>query len=515
MSSNRNQGIRLPPISFLSNQYLQNLQQHQQQQLPLQLLTSPQISTTKLTPASNIGIQMYLNNPSSQSPNIASLSPPQSNEDNVNKNLETLASPPQILSSVSQNRPPPSQQQSPVYSHFTLPHINQPQQQQHSPPQQQQQAQSPPQQQSAPTPTASTYPHSIIQQQSYSPPQSSVENRLDQESIESKRTQKSEQQQKVQQPQQAAEQEPPVQEQPKQGQQQASHFHHHHHSPHHHHHHHHHYHHRLDNSSESTPLANTTNGSTKRKNDETEPLKPHRQLFKRRPTPKLNLEPINQIIKELFPQRHFLGTLIYNPTTTWETLQTAELYGLKPELQNRFNEIKQEFIVRKKYQPFGGIRYIPTLPPLPSEYINTIIEVKIPFRHIILFKQDIANELITRELWGGASGIYTDDSDILQVLMHLGLFNNTIDLSIWNKKWTTKDLIKPLQSQLDNNDDGTNFGIDKDVYGDLSVEILLLPNLPKYYGFYQNGINSRSWLISYHSGLSFAVYNVKWETRKT
>ena len=100
---------------------------------------------------------MYLNNPSSQSPNIASLSPPQSNEDNVNKNLETLASPPQILSSVSQNRPPPSQQQSPVYSQFTLPHINQPQQQQHSPPQQQQQAQSPPQQQSAPTPTASTF----------------------------------------------------------------------------------------------------------------------------------------------------------------------------------------------------------------------------------------------------------------------------------------------------------------------------------------------------------------------
>lgn len=99
--------------------------------------------------------------------------------------------------------------------------------------------------------------------------------------------------------------------------------------------------------------------------------------------------------------------------------------------------------------------------------------------------------------------------------MHLGLFNNTIDLSIWNKKWTTKDLIKPLQSQLDNNDDGTNLGIDKDVYGDLSVEILLLPNLPKYYGFYQNGINSRSWLTSYHSGLSFAVYNVKWETRKT
>lgn len=244
-------------------------------------------------------------------------------------------------------------------------------------------------------------------------------------------------------------------------------------------------------------------------------MKPHRQLFKKRPIPKLNLEPINQIIKELFPQRHFLGTLIYNPTTTWETLQTAELYGLKPELQNRFNEIKQEFIVRKKYQPFGGIRYIPTLPPLPSEYINNIIEIKIPFRHIILFKQDIANELITRELWGGASGIYTDDSDILQVLMHLGLFNNTIDLSIWNKKWTTKDLIKPLQSQLDNNDDGTNLGIDKDVYGDLSVEILLLPNLPKYYGFYQNGINSRSWLTSYHSGLSFAVYNVKWETRKT
>ena len=31
----------------------------------------------------------------------------------------------------------------------------------------------------------------------------------------------------------------------------------------------------------------------------------------------------------------------------------------------------------EKYQPFGGIRYIPTLPPLPSEYINNIIEIKI------------------------------------------------------------------------------------------------------------------------------------------
>ena len=87
MSSNRNQGYDCPYI-ILIQPISAEFQQHQQQQLPLQLLTSPQISTTKLTPASNIGIQMYLNNPSSQLPNTASLSPPQSNEDNVNKNLK-------------------------------------------------------------------------------------------------------------------------------------------------------------------------------------------------------------------------------------------------------------------------------------------------------------------------------------------------------------------------------------------------------------------------------------------
>lgn len=213
---------------------------------------------------------------------------------------------------------------------------------------------------------------------------------------------------------------------------------------------------------------------------------------------------------ELFNDRHFLGTLIYNPTTTWDNLQTSQLYGIKQELQEHFNEIKQSYILRKFNSIHSQVRYIPTIPPLPSDYINCIIEIKIPFRHIIEFKQDVGNDLITRELWGGASGVYTDDSDLLQVLMHLGLFNNSIDLSIWNENWTARDLIKPLNVM----EDKESMGIDKGIYGDLSVEILLLPNLPKYYGFFQNGINSRSWLDqNHHSGLSYAVYNVKWETK--
>ncbi|CAD1808838.1 Histone deacetylation protein Rxt3 family protein [Candida parapsilosis] len=347
------------------------------------------------------------------------------------------------------------------------------------------------------------------------------------------------------------------------------HHHHHHHThPHHHHHHHldpHHHHHIIDNSNHHLHHhANELENNSRNPNpvsNEMSQQQQQQQLVKslsdtsdnkdgssntalsaissKRSKPKLNIEPIELIIKELFPHRRFLGTIIYNPTTTWETLQTRTLYGLKPSLISRFDEIKKAYKQQMKINRLPT-RYIPVVPPLPQEYINSVIDVKIPFRYIVEFKQDFYNEIVSRELWGGASGVYTDDSDILQVLLHMGFFNDSIDLSTWNKKWEKRDILRPINllnqsvkdsnSPENNNENGnktdshrqltatTPQPIDQDIYGDLSVQILLLPSLPSYYGFFANGINSRSWNLtqstnSQHTGLSFAVYNVKWEER--
>lgn len=216
----------------------------------------------------------------------------------------------------------------------------------------------------------------------------------------------------------------------------------------------------------------------------------------------LDTAPINEVIAEYFPVRHNLGTIVYNPTTTWTTLQTSQLYGLKSDLYDRFEEIKEQYAARLQDNPDIETRYIPSIPPLTQEYINSIIEVKIPYRHVSEHLVNMDNVVRRRELWGGASGVYTDDSDILSVLTHLGLFENKADLKTWNPQWETKDLIRPLG------------GDDEDeVYGDLSVEVLLLPPLPQYHGYYAHGINSRTWAeLNHHSGLSIAIHNIKWES---
>ncbi|CAI5756615.1 unnamed protein product [Candida verbasci] len=246
------------------------------------------------------------------------------------------------------------------------------------------------------------------------------------------------------------------------------------------------------------------------------PVRPHHhhhivKKFIKKPPPKLNLDPIFELIEEFHPKRQFLGTIIYNPTTTWETLQISQLYGVNSKFQHDLNHIKQQYIKRKQSSNFLESNYIPMIPPLTPEYINCIIEVKIPFRYIIDFKNDVRNQILKRELWGGASAMYTDDSNILEILLHMGFFDNKLNLNNFNKGWKVEDIIKPTVSK-EIDEDSLEYG----VFGDLSVEILLLPTLPKYYGYFANGINSRNWIHeSVHNGLSIAIYNVKWETRNS
>lgn len=221
--------------------------------------------------------------------------------------------------------------------------------------------------------------------------------------------------------------------------------------------------------------------------------------------PQMDKSGLETLCSEVFPQRHHLGTIIYNPTTTWESLQVEQLHGLQEHDKQRLLQIKADYADRAA-ERFSDEReaYIPVIPPLTTAYINSFLEVKIPYKFIKKFINGMSAFQNRRELWGGVGGLYSDDSDLLSVLSHLGLFEDKLDLTDFNPDWKPSDVVRPLKAQVD--EDGV-------VLLDLSVTLLMMPTLEKYHGFYRNGINSRSWLSdSIHDGLSYGVYAVKWET---
>lgn len=228
---------------------------------------------------------------------------------------------------------------------------------------------------------------------------------------------------------------------------------------------------------------------------------------KKKGKPTLDKKPIEQLIKEFYPERRHLGSIVYNPTTTWQTLQFEHLHGLQENDKQRLRDIRDGYEGRKAESFSVEVQdYIPVVPPLTDACINSLLEVKIPYRFIKSFVEDFTAGIVQqkRQLWGGAGGIYTDDSDLLNVLCHLGLFDDALDLTDCNPDWSPEDVVRPLQILKDSED------ID---LLDLSVTILMYPGLKAYYGYYKNGINSRSWTNGLkHDGLSYGVFQVKWET---
>lgn len=294
--------------------------------------------------------------------------------------------------------------------------------------------------------------------------------------------------------------------QPSTSDQGLHHHHHHHHGSskhkHHHHHHHHHHHKAPPNSNNQSDTTHEGEGAV---------VQPETRIegpAKKQKTAAIDTkEALKALVGSLTNKRAHLGTVIYNPTTTWESLQIEQLHGLDAHDRQRLLDIREGFVTRVK-EAFSAesVAYIPVLPPLTDLYTNNFVDVKIPYRFVKSFILQFTAGRIQkkRELWGGLGGIYTDDSDILSVLCHLGLFDDKLDLTDTNSSWTKADLVRPMSVQQD--EDNVDLL-------DLSVTLLLLPTLKKYQGFFKNGINSRTWdNVSPHDGLSFAVYNVKWET---
>lgn len=72
---------------------------------------------------------------------------------------------------------------------------------------------------------------------------------------------------------------------------------------------------------------------------------------------------ILEIIRLVFPNRRHLGSLVYNPTTTWLTLQTSQLTGLKDEHFERFEELRESFRIKLQDEYYSNsVKYIPTIP---------------------------------------------------------------------------------------------------------------------------------------------------------
>ncbi|KAK9455756.1 hypothetical protein V1511DRAFT_313362 [Dipodascopsis uninucleata] len=104
--------------------------------------------------------------------------------------------------------------------------------------------------------------------------------------------------------------------------------------------------------------------------------------------------------------------------------------------------------------------------PRLDDRVNSVIEVRIARRFLSRYAN---SHVMRRELWG--TDIYTDDSDVVAVLYHMGF-------------------LPPEQDSPDK--------------GDCVATLRILPNLEKYTGSYRHGLKSRTWLAP-HDGVSFRV----------
>lgn len=149
----------------------------------------------------------------------------------------------------------------------------------------------------------------------------------------------------------------------------------------------------------------------------------------------------------------------------------------------------------------------PFLPLFNINFINKLVTVQISNEEIITYlnstKQDHLNKRYrNNEIWG--TDIYTDDSDLLLVLSHLGVFIEDNDNNVIQKR-------TPVNEQ---NNDNVIGKWDKQTPCDLIVNILLLDTLQQYQGSKRFGLRSRDWISTQlHDGLSYGVYSIEFKQR--
>ena len=162
----------------------------------------------------------------------------------------------------------------------------------------------------------------------------------------------------------------------------------------------------------------------------------------------------------------------------------------------------------------------PFLPNLSADYINKIISVYIPAQVVCQFINHMESNKRWRnsEIWG--TDVYTDDSDILLVLSHLGVFqisdiSNEVRTHENSLEKTVSPVLRRTPVNLNNMDDVVGTWDSKHSEQiDLIVNILILETLIGYQGSKRFGLRSRDWFgVQEHDGLSYGVYSIEFRKR--
>lgn len=172
----------------------------------------------------------------------------------------------------------------------------------------------------------------------------------------------------------------------------------------------------------------------------------------------------------------------------------------------------------------GSIIYIPR--PIPKEGMsvtapllprfegreNSIFQVRIPKRFLSMTQRRIASQ--QRHIWG--SEVYTDDSDVLTVLMHTGRIPTGAEPELMS---SSRKLVVQGSISSTPPTPATKWGAPTPTSKeeppelrpgqDLLVDLIILPTLEMYSGTTRFGIKSRSWKTN-HDGMSYSIWGLQW-----
>ncbi|KAF9113708.1 hypothetical protein BGX27_000979 [Mortierella sp. AM989] len=143
----------------------------------------------------------------------------------------------------------------------------------------------------------------------------------------------------------------------------------------------------------------------------------------------------------------------------------------------------------------GYYRYDPTLllPDMQGKE-NSLLEVRVASSYLTYDNIKVKK----RELWG--TDIYTDDSDIVAMLIHNGFFIPPMSVNS-----SDQDSIQPMGQQH-------NFAPEPIKHicpgYDLAVTLRVLPKLVKYQGSIRHRIKSRTWRTG-HDGVSLKIESIR------
>ena len=218
----------------------------------------------------------------------------------------------------------------------------------------------------------------------------------------------------------------------------------------------------------------------------------------KRPKLIINSAPVLQMV-DAYP-RYYLGSMVYN--SSGNTNAMSKGYSTTHSMLPRFEGRE-----------------------------NCIFQIRIPRRY--LYERGRAEVCRRRWLWG--SDVYTDDSDILAVLVHLGKIRPVLPQGVdpemvlghildekgdlgrkvgrpvgKGKAITngTPNLATPTANGVFPSSPSPSSGGYLDMNKDVIVDVLILPPLEKYSSTVRNAIKSRSW-VKQHDGMSYMVREVK------